>query len=266
LEVDERLDIARLDLHHQPDDARGQENLYDRRQGGDESLRPAVAAVGKHVQQVADADEQEDAGITFEHLGDDRRIEVRENLVEHQLHGFHRFGTEHQPSEADQIEGEENARNTPEPPHFGSCGFGAGNDAQPELVQGQRYAVQRSPKDEAHGRPVPQTAEQHGDEQVEIGADTPLAVAAQRDIEIIAQPRGERDVPPAPEFGDRGRFVGGVEVLRKAEAQQQGDADGHIRVTREVAIDLQGVAVNSHQAFEPGVEQRLVEDTIDEVE
>lgn len=32
LEVDERLDIARLDLHHQPDDARGQENLYDRRQ------------------------------------------------------------------------------------------------------------------------------------------------------------------------------------------------------------------------------------------
>ena len=65
LEVDERLDIARLDLHHQPDDARGQENLYDRRQGGDESLRPAVAAVGKHVQQVADADEQEDAGITL---------------------------------------------------------------------------------------------------------------------------------------------------------------------------------------------------------
>lgn len=32
-------------------------------------MRPAVAAVGKHVQQVADADEQEDAGITFEHLG-----------------------------------------------------------------------------------------------------------------------------------------------------------------------------------------------------
>ena len=180
MEVDERLDIARLDLHHQPDDARGQENLYDRRQGGDESLRPAVAAVGKHVQQVADADEQEDAGITFEHLGDDRRIEVRENLVEHQLHGFHRFGTEHQPSEADQIEGEENARNTPEPPHFGSCGFGAGNDAQPELVQGQRYAVQRSPEDEAHGRPVPQTAEQHGDEQVEIGADTPLAVLSKK--------------------------------------------------------------------------------------
>ena len=73
-------------------------------------------------------------------------------------------------------------------------------------------------------------------------------------------------MPPAPEFGDRGRLVGGVEVLRKAEAQQQGDADGHIRVTREVTIDLQGVAVDSHQAFEPGVEQRLVEDTIDEVE
>ena len=73
-------------------------------------------------------------------------------------------------------------------------------------------------------------------------------------------------MPPPPEFGDRRRLVGGVEVLREAESQQQGDSDGHVGIAREVAVDLQRVAVNTHQALEPGVEQRLVEDAVDEVE
>jgi len=73
-------------------------------------------------------------------------------------------------------------------------------------------------------------------------------------------------VPAAPEFGDRGRLVGGVEVLREAESQQQGDADGHVRVAREVAVDLQGVSVDARQTFESRVEERLVEDAVHEVE
>ena len=53
---------------------------------------------------------------------------------------------------------------------------------------GQRYAVQRPPQHEADRRAVPQPAENHGDEQVEIGAQAPLAVAAQRNVEIVAEP------------------------------------------------------------------------------
>ena len=73
-------------------------------------------------------------------------------------------------------------------------------------------------------------------------------------------------MPPAPEFGDGGRLVRGVEVLGKAEAQQQGDADRHVGIAREIAVDLQGIAVDARQALEARIEQRLVEDAVDEIE
>ena len=73
-------------------------------------------------------------------------------------------------------------------------------------------------------------------------------------------------MPPAPELGDRRRLVGGVEVLREAEAEEQGDADSHVRIAREVAVDLQGVAVDARETLETRVEQRFVEDAVDEVE
>ena len=186
--------------------------------------------------------------------------------MQHQLHGAHRIGAEEQPAEADQVESHEDTGQSADRMHLVSRDFGAGDDREPELVQRQRYAVQRPPQHEADRRAVPQPAENHGDEQVEIGAQAPLAVAAQRDVEIVAEPHRERDVPPPPEFGDRGRVVGGVEVLREAEAQQQCQADGHVRITREVAVDLKGIAVDGCQTLHARIERRVVEDAVDEVE
>jgi len=73
-------------------------------------------------------------------------------------------------------------------------------------------------------------------------------------------------VPPAPELGDGGRLIGCIEVLGEAEAEQQCDSYGHIGVAREVAVDLQCVAVDSHQTLESRIQSRLVEDTVHEVE
>ena len=73
-------------------------------------------------------------------------------------------------------------------------------------------------------------------------------------------------MPPPPELGDRRRLVGGVEVLGEMESQQQGNADGHVRVAREVAVDLQRIGVDARQTLEAGVKQRLVEDAVHEVE
>ena len=73
-------------------------------------------------------------------------------------------------------------------------------------------------------------------------------------------------MPPPPEFGDRRRLVGGVEVLGEMESQQQGDADGHVRVAREVAVDLQRVAVKAHQVLEAAVQHRIVEHPVHEID
>ena len=48
-------------------------------------------------------------------------------------------------------------------------------------------------------------------------------------------------MPTPPEIGDVEGFVRRIEIQSQAEAQQQGDADGHVCIAAEVAEDLQGI-------------------------
>ena len=73
-------------------------------------------------------------------------------------------------------------------------------------------------------------------------------------------------MPASPELGDGGGAVWRVEVDIKAKAEPQGDADSHIGVAGEVAVDLECVAVDGHKVFEATVKGRGVEDTIHKVE
>ena len=68
------------------------------------------------------------------------------------------------------------------------------------------------------------------------------AVPAEGDVEVVAQPARERDVPATPEVLEVTCRVGRVEVHREAEAEEQGQADGDVGVAAEVAVDLHGVA------------------------
>jgi len=74
-----------------------------------------------------------------------------------------------------------------------------------------------------------------------VGAEGGCAVAAHRDVEVVLQPLGERDVPPLPEAAAVRGLVGGVEVCREAEAHEEGHAYGDVGVAGEIGIDLQGV-------------------------
>ena len=99
---------------------------------------------------------------------------------------------------------------------------------------------------------MPEAAQDHGGEQVDIRPHLAAAVAPQRDVEIVPQPGGEREVPPPPEFGDRLALVGGVEVLGKDPAEHQPQADRHVGIGAEVEVDLEGVGADAI----PGVERR----------
>ena len=118
-----------------------------------------------------------------------------------------------------------------------------------------------SPKNEVEARAVPQSAEEHRDDEVHVLAALAFAVASERDVDVVANPCGERDVPTTPEVGDTRTAVRGVEV-----AQQQCDADGHVAVAAEIAIDLHGVAIYTEQILESGIEVGVVEDAVDKVE
>ena len=101
------------------------------------------------------------------------------------------------------------------------------------------HAVDAPPQHERPVRAVPQAGDQERDQQVQPPPALPLAVAAERNVEIIAEPRGQRDVPAAPEIADARREVRRVEVLHQVEAEDLRRADRDHRVAAEVAVDLQ---------------------------
>ena len=78
------------------------------------------------------------------------------------------------------------------------------------------------------------------------------AVAAERDVEVVAEPGRQRDVPAPPELGEALRDVRVVEVLEEAEPEHPAEPDRHVRVAGEVEVDLERVA----ERAEPGERRR----------
>ncbi len=111
----------------------------------------------------------------------------------------------------------------------------------------QPCPVEGAPEHERPGGPVPEPAEQHRDHQVAVGASRAAAVAAERDVEVVAQEARQGHVPAPPEVAEAGRPVGAVEVLREDEAHQQRQPDRHVGVAGEVAVDLRRIAVGGEQ-------------------
>ena len=115
-------------------------------------------------------------------------------------------------------------------------------------------AVDTAPDQEVPARAVPKAAEQHDEGQVDVRADAPLAIAAEGNIEIIAKPGGERQMPSPPEFRDRLRAVRRIEVLREHESEHQAQTDRHVRISTEIEVDLKSIR---HRAV-PGIETAQV--------
>ena len=87
---------------------------------------------------------------------------------------------------------------------------------------------------------MPQATQREDGHRVGQRSSPPLPVSAQGNIDVVAEPAGERDVPATPEVGDVRGKVGIAEVVRKVEAEEACRADGDVAVAREVGIDLEG--------------------------
>ena len=67
-----------------------------------------------------------------------------------------------------------------------------------------------------------------------------MAAAAQRNVNVIANPRAERDVPPGPEIAEAGGSVGVVEIFGKAHAEHLGEAERDVGVAAEIEENAGG--------------------------
>lgn len=91
--------------------------------------------------------------------------------------------------------------------------------------------MQQTPEDKIPTGPVPQSAQQHGGEQIGVCAKASLSVSAERDVQILLQPGGQGHVPRAPEIADIGCKIGEKEVCGNSNSEQLGDSDGDVTVT-----------------------------------
>ena len=126
--------------------------------------------------------------------------------------------------------------------------------------------MDEAPPGEGPRRPVPEAAEDEGDDEVRVGRHPAAAVPRQGEEDVVAEPGRERDVPAPPELREVGGPVGRVEVLLEAEAEEERRADGDVAVAGEVRPDLGRVAVDRDPRLRRGVEARDLEDAVDEVD
>ena len=112
---------------------------------------------------------------------------------------------------------------------------------QEQLFKGQQNKVVQAPADKVPVCTVPDAGEQLHHEQVEDLPLQALAVAAQRDIDILAEPAGKGHVPAPPELGDGAGDIGEVEVLGEIKAQHLAHTDGHHGVTGKIKVELERI-------------------------
>ena len=115
---------------------------------------------------------------------------------------------------------------------------------QEELLKQDEHAPINAPQHEVPSCPMPDTGKSpyhHGIEDKAWGLD---AVATKRDVDIVAKEPTERHVPTSPELGGALREVGVVEVPGVIEAHHLAKTDGHIRIAREIKVNLEGIGGN----------------------
>src|SRR5919204_113513 len=106
----------------------------------------------------------------------------------------------------------------------------------------QERPMEQAPHDEIPARAVPQSAEEEHRHEIAVHPTRADAIAAERHVQIVAKPRRQRDVPPAPEFLHGACDVRPAEVLREPEPKHPAQADRHVRVAGEIEVNLKRVA------------------------
>ena len=73
--------------------------------------------------------------------------------------------------------------------------------------------MQQSPNNKRPRRAVPKSAEEHDDHEIERRTQRPDLISTERNVKVIAQKSGKRNVPAPPEIGEADRGIGKPEIV-----------------------------------------------------
>ena len=103
------------------------------------------------------------------------------------------------------------------------------------------------------------------DRQDNVARQPCSAIAAQRDIEVVAQPVRQRYVPTPPKVGWILGLIGRIEVEGQVEAHQHSHTYGNVGVAREVGIHLQRIEHQCREILKRRVERGVVKNPVDKI-
>ena len=122
------------------------------------------------------------------------------------------------------------------------------SDVQPPplVVHHESYTVHRAPEHERPACTVPESDNEHGNEQIAHLCPLPMAIAAERDIEVLTHPEAERHVPSAPEVDDAPRLIRRIEVHGEFQIEHKPQTDRHLTVAGKIKVELKGIGERSN--------------------
>ena len=103
-----------------------------------------------------------------------------------------------------------------------------------------------SPGEESPVGAMPEAADEEDDKGVAHHLPLADTTAAQRDVDVVTEPGGQRDMPAAPELGNVAAEIGVGEVAAQADSEELGGTDGDIAVACEVAVNLESEEDSGH--------------------
>ena len=190
LEVDKGLYLAAFHLNDQIDDGGDEEGTQHHTTPFEHTHATLLEGIGHEMGDIAEEYHGEDYPIAGDNLLEEFGVEIDGYLRKHCPRGLEGGVAEENPTESHEMKGQEDGE---EPAQACAAIVLVVTEhmfAQP-LVEGQRHTMHAAPSHEVKTGTVPQSTQQHGDDQVDILTHLALTVATQGDIDIVAYPRRE---------------------------------------------------------------------------
>lgn len=111
----------------------------------------------------------------------------------------------------------------------------------PPSVDGEHHAVENTPNNKVQAGAVPESADKHRNQEVHVDTRDGDPRATERDIHVVHQPGGKRDMPVSPEFRDVDLEIWPIEILRYLYAKQPRGTYGNIGIGRKIRIDFDAI-------------------------
>src|SRR4029077_6607924 len=94
---------------------------------------------------------------------------------------------------------------------------------------------------------VPQPCQNHGDRQISRSLPRPVGAAAEGNVQVVAKPGAQTDMPTPPEILKAVRQERLLKIGHETKTQQLRTPTCHVAVAAEVSVHLPGERVGSDQ-------------------